>query len=88
MCSAAALFRLQFLDNSEGFTRASLLADLCDVSHPLLRISDQWKILIFVTSYTRTILSPTPAAIGSSFLLPDDQNFPAAMTALVLQTKP
>ena len=91
MGSATALFGLQFLDTPEGFIRPPLLADLWDVRNPLVPIRgiwDQWEILIFVTSYTRTILSPIPAAIGSSFRLPDYQNFPAALTDLLLQTKP
>jgi len=91
MGSATALFGLQFLDIPEGFIRPPLLADLWDIRNPLVPIRgiwDRWEILVFVTSYTRTILSPIPSPIGSSFRLPDYQNFPAALTDLLLQTKP
>ncbi len=74
MGSATALFGLQFLDIPEGFIRPPLLADLWDIRNPLVPIRgiwDRWEILVFVTSYTRTILSPIPSPIGSSFRLPD-----------------
>ena len=91
MSPAAALFGLQFLDIPEGFIRPPLLADLWNPRNPLVPIRgiwDQWEILVFVTSYTRTILSPIPSSIGSSFRMPDYQNFPAALTDLLFQTKP
>ena len=90
MGSANALFSLQFLDTPEGFVRPPLLADLWDIQHPLIPIRDiweGWEILIFATSYTRTLLSNPPPEIGLSYRLPDYQNIPAALTDLLLQTK-
>lgn len=90
MGSANALFGLQFLDTPEGFVRPPLLADLWDVQNPLIPIRDiweGWEILIFATSYTRTLLSNPPPEIGLSFRLPDYQNIPAALTDLLLQTQ-
>ena len=90
MGSATALFGLQSLDIPEGFIRLPLLADLWDPKNPLIPIReiwDQWEILVFATSYTRTISSTIPPAIGPNFRIPDYQNFPAVLTDLLLQTK-
>lgn len=90
MGSANALFGLQFLDTPKGFVRPPLLGDLWDIQNPLIPIRDIWKgweILIFATSYTRTLLSNPPSEIGLSFRLPDYQNVPAALTDLLLQTQ-
>lgn len=90
MGSAEALFGLQFLETPEGFIRPPLLADLWNPRDPLIPLRgiwDYWEILLFATSYTRTILSPSDPRIGASFRLPDYKNFPAALTDLLQQTK-
>lgn len=89
--SARALCGCQFLNIPEGFIRSPVLIDLWDPRDglvPIRGIWDQWEILVFATSYTRRIDSPISLEIGSNFRMPDYKRPDAALTNLLLQTKP